>query len=338
MNIFTVLSQGRGRLNEENLSAMLGYLLTPSQTHGLGDTFLRLYLGVLETACGDPGRFSNVSRGGKAIRAEMLLESPYESGGRRRVVDMDLRIFARALNPTTGADEDTELHRILIENKIKPQAASDSAQLRDEYLGVLQDLDGDESVAVTMVFLTPPGESKRFAGEYDTLDAQTLGVHRKAWLRWAGRGDDSQHVAALLRRLLHQESEAESAPIAEYLRHTIKAFIRHIEESPAGRVGKVSDPRESPERGDVVQVLLVRLGDSVYQLERYESTTVRVFNIGTQKEEVAKPILRRINEEKALGVNLYRANGTTKNTRQLGREVMRELLEQNKALPRDEPA
>ncbi len=53
MNIFTVLSQGKGRLNEENLSAMLGYLLTPSQTHGLGDTFLRPFLIAVAEACGD---------------------------------------------------------------------------------------------------------------------------------------------------------------------------------------------------------------------------------------------------------------------------------------------
>lgn len=332
MNIFTVLSQGRGRLNEENLSAMLGYLLTPSQTHGLGDTFLRLFLAALGEACGDAGRFRNVPLGGKAIRAEMFLESPYDVRNRRRVIDIELRIFVRSLNPATGTAEDSELHRIIIENKVKTQAA-DSAQLKDEFLGVVQDVEDDESVAITVVFLTPPGESTRFSAEYEALDALTLGGHRKAWLRWAGPADDRHHVVSLLRHLLHQEAEAEIAPIADYLRHTIKAFIRHIQESPAGSLRRVSDPRESPELGDITQVLLVQLGSVVYQLERYESTSVRVLNTGAQRYEVAKPILRSINEGKQLGVDLLRANGRTKNTRTLGRDVMRALLEQGKFLP-----
>src|SRR3989442_963956 len=62
MNIFTVLSQGKGRLNEENLSAMLGYLLTPSQTHGLGDTFLRPFLRAVADASGDVKRFDQITR------------------------------------------------------------------------------------------------------------------------------------------------------------------------------------------------------------------------------------------------------------------------------------
>ena len=69
MNIFTVLSQGKGRLDEENVSAMLGYLLTPTQTHGLGDTFLRPFLATVAQACADPMRFDQCMHDSKAIRA-----------------------------------------------------------------------------------------------------------------------------------------------------------------------------------------------------------------------------------------------------------------------------
>lgn len=48
MNVFDALSMGKGRLNEENLSAMLGYLLSPTQTHGLGSSFLALLLNTLK--------------------------------------------------------------------------------------------------------------------------------------------------------------------------------------------------------------------------------------------------------------------------------------------------
>lgn len=334
MNLFTVLSQGRGRLNEENLSAMLGYLLTPSQTHGIGDSFLRPFLDALAEACGDPRRFDNVAHGGKAIRAEMFLEQPYLIGRQRRVVDVELRLFARPLTAGAGEVEDTELHRIAIENKVKVQAA-DPAQLRDEFVGIVHDLEDDEKVAVTMVFLTPPGDSPRLTAEYAGLDEETLAPHRKVWLRWAGTGGDKHHVIGLLRDLLRQESEAAIAPFADYLRHTLKAFIRHVEEGPAGSAGRVPSPRGSAELGDVVQVVTVQLGDVLYQIERYESTSIRVLNTSSQEYEVAKPVLRRIIEEKALAISFQFPTGRSKNTRTLGREVIRALIEQNKAVRQD---
>jgi predicted RNA-binding Zn ribbon-like protein len=329
MNLFTVLSQGRGRLNEENLSAMLGYLLSPTQTHGLGDSFLRPFLVALADACGEPHRSADVAKSGHSLRAEVLLEEPYELGRRRRVVDMEVRLFARTLDPVSGVVEDAELHRIAIENKVKVQAA-DPTQLAEEFVGIVRSLEEDENVAVTMVLLTPPGDAPRFAEEFAALEMATAGPHRKAWLRWAGADGEARDVVGLLRELLRREADAIIAPIADYLRHTIKAFIRHIEDGPAGSTGRVRQPRGSLEQGEVVEVLAVRLGDTTYQIERYESTTIRVFNTGRQEYEVAKPILRLVNDEKALGINLWFPTGRLKNTRALGREVMRELVAQGK--------
>lgn len=326
MNIFTVLSQGKGRLNEENLSAMLGYLLMPSETHGLGDTFLRPFLNCLAAACGDSKRFDDVLNAGKRLRCELFLENPYDVDGQRRVVDIELRMSLRAAESEAA---DIELHRIAIENKVKAQAA-DAEQLKEEFLGILQDLDNDDSVAVTMVFLTPPAESIRFQSEYDTLDAKTLGPHRKAWLRWAGKSDDRSNVVALLRLLLVAEADAQISPLAEYLRHTLKAFIRHIQESPAGTFGRL---HETVNPGEIVQVIGAKLGNTVYQLERHESMAIRVLNLASREYEVAKPILRQINTELKLGVDLNARNGVAKNTRILGRDVINALLAQNKTYP-----
>lgn len=46
MNIFSVLSMGKSRLNETSMSAMLGYLLSPYQDHGLGSKFLVSFLEI----------------------------------------------------------------------------------------------------------------------------------------------------------------------------------------------------------------------------------------------------------------------------------------------------
>lgn len=328
MNIFTVLSQGKGRLNEENLSAMLGFLLSPSQTHGLGDTFLRQFLGAVAEACNDPQRFDDVLHSSKPTRTEVFLETAYSLGKQRRVIDIEVQISAKQFNVTTSDTEYTEVHRIAIENKVKEQAA-DREQLREEFIGLLQDLEADEKIKVTMVFLTPPGESVKFADEFTALDESTLGVHKKAWLRWAGQDEQQHHMVALIKELLRQEDQAYISPVSDYIRHTLKAFVRHIVESPAGSTTKVVDSK-APEVGDMIQMLAVNVGGITYQLERYESSTVRVLNTETQEYEVVKPILRKINVEKDLKVSLTQPGGRNKNTRTLGRDIMRELVEQGK--------
>jgi len=331
MNIFTVLSKGKGRLNEENLSAMLGFLLFPSQTHGLGDTFLRQFLVAVAHACNDPHRFDDILHSGKPTRAEVLLESPYSLGKQRRIIDIEVRILARQFNAPMSDPEYTETHRIAIENKVKEQAA-DREQLKEEFIGLLQDLEGDDKIQMTMVFLTPPGESAKFTDEFAALDESTLGVHKKAWLRWAGQDDQPGHMVALIKELLRQEDQANISPVSDYLRHTLKAFVRHILESPAGNTTKVVDPRKTPEAGDIIQVLVINVGGITYQLERYESSTVRVLNTETQEYEVVKPILRKINDEKGLKVPLKQPSERNKNTRTLGRDIMRALVEQQKVM------
>jgi hypothetical protein len=44
MNIFKILAQGDGTINEPNVSAFLGYLLDPNEDHGLGSKFLERFL------------------------------------------------------------------------------------------------------------------------------------------------------------------------------------------------------------------------------------------------------------------------------------------------------
>ena len=94
MNIFEVLSQGKGRLNEENLSAMLGFLLSPSQTHGLSDIFLRRFLQVVARKCENENYFDKVLNDSEPLHADVLLESPYSLGNKKRILDIDVRIYS----------------------------------------------------------------------------------------------------------------------------------------------------------------------------------------------------------------------------------------------------
>ena len=330
MNIFTVLSQGKGRLNEENLSAMLGFLLSPTQTHGLGDIFLRRFLTLVAQECGEKHRFDDILASEKPIQAGVLLESVYSLGKKRRIIDIEVQILTRSFNPVSTELEVTEVHRIAIENKVKASSAA-LQQFKEEFQGILEDAERDEHLKVTMVFLTPPGKHLNLSKEYQTLNEELIGKHKKSWLHWSDDPEKSNHITALIKGLLDSEAKVEIPPMTEYLRHTLKAFVRHIEESPAGTSTDRAKARKTTEPGGIVETVLVEIARSKYQIERYESSTIRVFNLDKQEYEAAWPILKKINTEKKLGVDLRVSSGNWKNTRTLGRDVVRALVNQEKA-------
>ena len=316
MNIFDVLSQGKGRLNEENLSAMLAFLLSPNQTHGLGDIFLRHFLKAIAQACGEENRFSSILNDANPIQSDILLESAYNIGKKRRVVDIEIRIFRSTFNQL-NKEGLTEIHRIAIENKIKAQSASTN-QFKEEFKGILNDFEGDDQIDVTMVFLTPSSNHKGLKEEYETLDEKTLGHHRKSWLLWSDETNTDNTVVGLIRDILKKESEAKIPPVMEYLKHTLKAFVLHLLESSKGLISK------PPEWG-IAEVAFPEISKSKYRIERYKNSTIRLINLETQKYESAKPLLKKIIREKNLGINLYFSSGAEKNTRDLGREVLNQL-------------
>ena len=321
MNIFDVLSQGKGRLNEENLSAMLAFLLSPNQTHGLGDIFLRHFLKAIAQACGEE-KFNNILNDANPIQSDILLESAYNIGNKQRVVDIEIRIFRSTFNQP-NKEGLTEIHRIAIENKIKAQSASTN-QFKEEFEGILNDLEGDDKIEVTMVFLTPSNKHKGLSEEYETLNEKVLGPHRKSWLFWSDETGMDNTVVGMIRDILKKESETQIPPMMEYLRHTLKALVLHLLESSKGSIPKPG--------WEIPEVAFLKFSKGKYRIERYENSTIRLVNLETQKYESAKPLLRKIIKEKKLGINLNFSSGAEKNTRDLGREVLKQLTQQGKVL------
>ncbi len=93
---------------------------------------------------------------------------------------------------------------------------------------------------------------------------------------------------------------------------------------------EIKKARGSFETGKVIETVMVSIKNGVCRIERYDSTSIRVYNLDSQEYETAKPILREINSEKNLGINLLNTRGNKKNTRSLGQEVIRELKAQSK--------
>src|SRR2546426_6650750 len=81
MNIFNVLSQGKSRLHEPAISAMLGFLLSTHRDHGLGDSFLRAFLTLLQSKASVPLVKALMDR--PFIDTDISLEEPYQLGNLR---------------------------------------------------------------------------------------------------------------------------------------------------------------------------------------------------------------------------------------------------------------
>lgn len=116
MNIFKVLANGDGRINEPNVSAFLGYLLDPYQDHGLGyeflDRFLNKVISDFET---------------REYEYEILLEQAFKEiekentdnaatavpnlngRGKKSIIDIVILCFERNDNNT----QESKIHKIL---------------------------------------------------------------------------------------------------------------------------------------------------------------------------------------------------------------------------------
>ena len=96
MNIFEILSKGKGSINEENISSFLGYLLNPVENHDLDSVFFERFLkwiGISDSEI----KITNTDS------IKINLEYPVQSDSGTRYIDL---LF------------ETANHIVAIENKI----------------------------------------------------------------------------------------------------------------------------------------------------------------------------------------------------------------------------
>lgn len=287
MNIFQVLSQGKSRLHEPSMSAMLGFLLDSNKDHGLGDSVIRR---LLQTIDGE--RFKEIMSS-SFIDSQVSLEEPYQLDGKRK--DIDIQIIL--LN-----DEKKEDHRIIIENKIKAGAA-DPKQLNDYYHAVLTDEPGIKNF--TIVFLTPNVINRQLSAEFNNLELQNK-MHGKYWIHWSS-GDKC--ISKILQELLGLEVAGEINPINEYMRHTLKAFIRHSSLTTEPSAHKRM--RTGEDIGEILEEAEIKTKSGKYRVVRRDSTQIQVFNIETGDKEVARHILAEYIDENKISIQHEKYNTRT---------------------------
>lgn len=287
MNIFQVLSQGKSRLHEPSMSAMLGYLLDSNKDHGLGDAAIRMLLQTI-----DKERFKRITSQ-TFIDSQVSLEEPYQLNGNRR--DIDIQIIL--LN-----DKKEEVHRVIIENKIKIGAANPK-QLAEYYQAILAE--EPEIKELTIIFLTPNVNSSQLTAEFENLYVENS-EHEKYWIKWNSEG---KCISTILKQLLELEASGEINPINEYMRHTLKAFIRHSLLATESSANKTM--RTGEDIGEIVEEAVIKTSSGSYRVVRRDSTQIQVFDLETGDKEVARHILAQYIDENGIDIQYEKYNTRT---------------------------
>ncbi|RBP52975.1 PD-(D/E)XK nuclease family protein [Arenicella xantha] len=248
MNLFKILANGNGSLNEPNVSAFLGYLLDPNQNHGLEFVFLERFL----------DQFLNINEDFQLRKYdyEVHFEQGFqrETTAKKEIVDIVILCFERAEN--TGKQsivqsalsvERTLKNIFLIENKIT-KGAKNTQQLSRQYaasIGALG-LEADSNKVISL-YVTPTG--KNYSTEFMSFDNQRHKFHL-TWESEADIGDlniddeITSSISRVIESIIYEESIGRIEAIDVYTRHTLISFLKFIE---SGFKSEATERKENKE-------------------------------------------------------------------------------------------
>lgn len=118
----------------------------------------------------------------------------------------------------------------------------------------------------------------------------------------------------MVRDVLNMEAQGKINPINEYMRHTLKAFIRHS--SAIVQSKGVRTMRTGEDIGEIIEEATINLKDGTsYRVVRRDSTQIQVFNSETGDKEVARRVLAKFIDE-----NKLKIPHSELNTRSIGKQ------------------
>lgn len=304
MNIFQVLSQGKSRLHEPSMSAMLGYLMDSNKDHGLGDAFIRKFIEHQDNQA-----FKNILES-EFINSQVSLEEPYPLNKKRKDIDIQVIILDEGKK---------EVHRIIIENKIKIGAANPK-QLKDYYHAILEDDNKIKNLHI--IFLTPESNSSQLQKEYNNLILNSDSTHTKNWIYWCKKDEDGG-VLSIIKDLLHLEAQGTINPINEYMRHTLKAFIRHT--ISITDIKRRKTMRTGEDIGEIIDEAVIKTKKGKYRVVKRDSTQIQIYNMDTDDKEIARHVLAQYIDENNIDID-----HASHNTRVIGKKFFQWYKKHNK--------
>ncbi len=300
-----MLSQGKSRLHEPSISAMLGYLLDSNKDHGLGDAFIRKFIEYL-----DNPKLEGILKY-KFINAQVSLEEPYGLNGKQKDIDIQIII----LN-----NKKKEKYRLIIENKIKTASASPK-QLDEYYQAILEDEKKLKNLHI--IFLTPNSKASGLTQEFEKLNIKKKKSHSKQWIYWSeNKGEGG--LVSIIRDILALEIQGAINPINEYMRHTLKAFIIHA--TSITDIQSQKTMRTGEDIGEIIDEATIKTKDgNKYRVTRRDSTQIQVYNHNSGDKEVARHILAKYIDENNIEINHKKYN-----TRSIGKKFFEWHKKNNK--------
>jgi hypothetical protein len=112
------------------------------------------------------------------------------------------------------------------------------------------------------------------------------------------------------------------------LKTLVPRVVGHTAE--AQRVKRSYSRTSSADLGELKDSVVVQLVDARYRIDRYLDDTIKVYDTNKGNEVKALSVLKKTNEELALGVKETNSSGNNRNTRQLGNLIIKELRKQGK--------
>lgn len=227
MNIFKILANGDGRINEANISAFLGYLLDPYQDHGLGFEFLERFINKLKINDFNVRKYDY----------EIVLESKFTHTNKdKNLVDIVIISFS----PNVGNSKESKalnlihktrtLNRLfLIENKIKPNVTE--GQLQAQYGDAKKNIKSP----ITSIYITPYSqEVNQKAKEDIKKEISHLTNESKFHYKWHINEDEESEenelvISDILRSIISDESNGKIEGVNSYTKITLISFLKFIE-------------------------------------------------------------------------------------------------------------
>jgi len=220
MNIFKVLANGDGTLNEANISAFLGYLLDPAADHGLGNQFLlRFFEGRL-----DEGIQLD------QYEYKIFFEQSFKKGQEKKEI-VDIVIVAYQTNFSKGVESLAEnfisntkevKHIFLIENKIRNSVTKGQLKRQFKQTEKLITSENTDQIVIHSIYVTPDNE--RFDKEFEEASEKAENFHHILW----NTDNDLESIYHLLLSLISSLSKGVIDPVNDYSIQTIKSFCQFI--------------------------------------------------------------------------------------------------------------
>jgi len=261
MNIFKILANGDGTINEANVSAFLGYLLDPYADHGLGFEFLDKFL----------TNFFDDEFKTRKYDYEIIFEQAFKEynnkKSKKEIVDIIIACF-----DNQAKEGEKYLHSLLSERRIikqiflleiKIKGSLTKDQVKNQYEKSISELksilteDRFDEKSVFSIYLTP--DDTKFDVEFNTYSNKISGNH----IIWNSKVNEDS-VLNLLKEIISDETKGEIEAINEYTKYTIKSFIMFIENDFKSKIKEEDDDKEGKGKKDIfyeIEPFLDKYGD-----------------------------------------------------------------------------